>query len=84
MDGGALSQQAASREREKLRKSWRRGRSLSQSTGTGVTALLPKGQGERARGKRTHRCVFSHKITKTTEGFISFPITVEATAITIL
>jgi len=78
-----MPQQSALWEGEKHRKMWVRCRSLLQFTNTGVTVFLPQGQGGGAQGNRTHCCVFSHKMIKTTEGFISFPINDEATAITI-
>ena len=84
MDGRAMPQQAAPWEGEKRRERWGRGRALPQFTGTGVTVLLPQGQGGGAQGSRTLHCVFSHKMIKTTEGFISFPVTVDATAVTIM
>lgn len=83
MDGGATPQQASLQEGGKCRERRERGRSLPQFTGTGVTVFPPQGQGGGAQGSRTHHCVFSHKMIETTEGFISFPITVDANAIAI-
>lgn len=82
-DGGAMTQQAVLWEGKKDRERWGRSRSLQQLTGTGVTVFLPQHQREGVQGSRTHLCVFSHKMTKTTEVFLSFPVTANATAITI-